>query len=539
MQEKRDPRPPEELANARPGTGFDRRQFIAKAAGGVVSLGAVGGLLAACGDTDSTRPGSTGEAVKPPANKPPSGVLRVANPEAPLRLDSPMITNAAAFAANIYDGVLHWNTDYTELTGGLVSSWKTSDDGLEFELTMRPGATYHDGEPVDAASLATNYRFLVAGRGFSSFLVPAFRKLDASDPTKLKVVLKEPAPDFLRNHTFLRLASPKAIAQGADPLNRHPVGSGPFRFVSRNTSGHVVLEAFEDYWGEGPYLERLEFPVIADPSARIAALRSGDVDLLQTVLPQQLRQLQGGEFKVMEGPSWGGRYLFMVSDHPPFDDVRVRQAVLHAVDREALIAGTLLGKGTPAETLYLPTVPNAVPAEVTYAHDPEKARALLTEAGHPNGVDVAFGTSAVNTQLAEAVAGQLREAGINASVHGLDEGVFGAELGKRKSRYGLWFMDFFWTTGGPLIYSIDALVPGMSHYTGADIMDRQRKYLSTQDGPARQAALSDLEATYAEKALFSPLWVTHNLAVARSEVNGYVPPKDVAFPSHGSVFLSS
>jgi peptide/nickel transport system substrate-binding protein len=516
---------------------ISRRAFVVRSAGVVSSFSVAGTLLSACGGSDSEDDGGT-----PPSN--PTGTLRVANAAAPISLDPAQAAGNAEFIflRNLHDGLLNFNADYDELEGALATEWRVSDDGLEWEFVLRSGATFHDGEPVDSTAVKTTLEYYQAADGsFGQILVPPeFREIDDSSPEVVRIILKSPYADLAVNQTVVRMISPRNIAAGAKAVGNEPVGAGPFQFVERANDGAVTLEAFEDYWSEdGPYVERLEVPVIAELSSRVSALQADDIDLTVSVPPTQLSQLeQSSDIETSSTDSWGVSYLIFSCEQPPTNDPRIRQAISHAIDAEAIISGVLRGKGEPAQSVYPPSLPGSVVPSTTYPYDPERSMELVADSGLPTPVQLEMATPPEDETIAQAIVGQLSDAGFDAKLTTLESGVYSKQLsagGRRQ--FHLWKNQNYWLTGGPLFFTI-GLFPVLAQYQDPRIDKLTAELVETPSGPERDAVLADLQNLYAEENFYSPILTISSDDAFRSDVEGYETPKDGLMPTFGASFLA-
>ena len=208
---------------------------------------------------------------------------------------------------------------------------------------------------------------------------------------------------------------------GAGSFRLNPVGTGPYRFVEWVKDDHVTVEANPAYWGGAPSIKTVVFKIIPDPATRIAALQTGEVDLVYDVPPERAAELRR-DSKVRIEAIPGLRILFFAFNtrKPPFDNVRVRQAVNYAVDKRAIINRVLLGYGVQRAATTSPPIAGYVPDLKPYPYDPEKAKELLREAGFPNGFEFTLaaprGRYLKDAEIAEAVAGQLAKVGITANL---------------------------------------------------------------------------------------------------------------------------
>jgi peptide/nickel transport system substrate-binding protein len=202
------------------------------------------------------------------------------------------------------------------------------------------------------------------------------------------------------------------------------VGTGPFRFARWVQGDRVELERYADYWGEAPALERVTFKFISDPTAAFAAVMAGDVDAFPVFpAPENLAQFEADpRFEVIVGSTEGETILAMNHATPALSDIRVRQAIAHAVNRQDIIDGAMFGYGTPIGTHFAPHNPDYVDLTGMSAHDPEKARALLAEAGHGDGLRLSLKLPPPSyaRRGGEIIAAQLREVGIETEIENLE-----------------------------------------------------------------------------------------------------------------------
>jgi peptide/nickel transport system substrate-binding protein len=395
----------------------------------------------------------------------------------------------------------------------LAESWTVSKDGLAYEFVLRKGAKFHNGEPVTAEDVKFSF-----GRykgGGASTLKARVAGVDVLDPSRVRIRLKQPWPDFLTFYgtpaTGAAWVVPKKYVEtvGDDGFKKHPVGAGPYKFVSFTPGVELVVEANEGYWRKTPSVKRLIFRSVSDDTTRLAMLKRGEVDIaysLRGPLAEEIRRTPGLTLKATV-PTFTEWIVFVEQWDPksPWHDQRVRLAANLAIDRKAFNEAEYLGFARPTASniprdfqFYWPAPP--------YPHDPARAKALLAEAGYPNGFDA--GDLTVDASYAaagEAVTNDFRAVGIRVKLRPLERAGF-YKADQEKSFKHLVRQGS--AAAGNAATRIDAFVVtgGIRAYGGyPDIDGLFREQAVETDVKKREALLHRIQQLVYERAMFAPI----------------------------------
>ena len=343
-----------------------------------------------------------------------------------IRLEPPHLDPTAGAAAaigevgyaNIFEGLTRIDRN-GKVEPALAERWEISSDGLTYTFYLHKGVTFHDGAALDAATVKFS---LDRARDEKSVnpqktLFEPIASVDVVDATTVKVTLKRATGAFLFN-----MGWPAAVIvspQSAENNKVKPIGTGPFTFVNWMKGASIELARNDAYWGTKAKLAKISFKIISDPTGAYAALIAGDVDAYPIYpAPENLNQFRADpRFTVVVGNTEGKTIVAINNGKKPFDDVRARRALAHAIDRKAVIEGAMYGIGQPIGSHYAPTDPGYVDLTGLYPYDPAKARMLLASAGVSNlKVKLVLPPPEYARRGGEIIASQLKAVGIDAEI---------------------------------------------------------------------------------------------------------------------------
>lgn len=315
-------------------------------------------------------------------------VLDLAVGDSPAGLDPHIVTAFASFQVvngTIYEALTEVGPDL-RIGPALAESWEISEDGLTYTFTLREGVLFHDGSAMTAEDVVASIE-RVRSEAIGSPLasrVAAVESAQAVDERTVEITLKEPSAPFLTQLASIAIV-PAEFKDDAQALQQQPVGTGPFAFVEWQPNNFIMLDANADYWREGmPKVEGVRFNIVPESATRQVGIASGQYHMLPNIDAATALQLQGRPGVTLQDTlELSYTLIGMNTSQPPFDDPRVRQAVNFALDREAIVQAALFGAGVPAGPLSpaLEAWARDVSEFPCYEHSPERARALLEEAG--------------------------------------------------------------------------------------------------------------------------------------------------------------
>lgn len=520
------------------GRPLGRRAFITRSAGGAVSLATLSGILAACDDDDGGS--SAAESTAKPPSKP-TGTLRVAIPGEPNFIDPAEAIEITEYAmtVNVYDGLIEWSPDYRKLVPGLAESWTSSPDAREWTFKLRNGVKFHDGTAFDEQAAKQSLQHFTEGA--FAFALANLKRIDTSRPGEVRVVFSKPSPDFARNQVNIRMISPKLLAEKA--ADKRASGTGRWKLASWEKGKRMLLEAVPGHWsGEGPYIQTIELRPIKEQATAINALTAGDLDLVMKVAPRQAQTLEDNDrFRVYSKQTWVEGNLLFRCDQEPTKDVRVRQAIAYAIDREALVDSVLLGRASVANTPMPPLTYGQHDVAAAYPHDPDRAKQLLAEAGHPDGLAIKFsvfaGIRVLGEEVCQAIVQMLGDAGIKADLDIQEPGVAVEDALAPKPVHTVFHLEYGWGNGGPLHFTLGNAL-NHAQYKGKDLVDPIAEMSSTPDGDERLAQLEQIQETFMEQLPHLPLYHLQLTDVSAANVTGYVNPTDGYQPRFWRTFLT-
>ncbi|QHJ71958.1 ABC transporter substrate-binding protein [Planococcus halotolerans] len=356
-------------------------------------------------------------------------------------LDPITVTDGESFKVtkNIFDTLVNFGEQDTEIEGGLASDWEAAEDGLTYTFQLEEGVTFHDGTDFNAEAVVANFDRWAAGDadqfpyygsmfgGFGDEEGHVIESVEATGDYEVTFTLKRPMAPFLKNLAMspFGIASPTAFEEQGDAFGDNPVGTGPFQFVEWNRNDTVRIEKFDDYWVEGePKLDEVVFRAIPDNSGRLNALLAGEIDLADGINPSDAATIEGDEnLQLFERPSMNVGYLGLTNTREPFNDPLVRQAMNHAIDRQAIVDAFFEGRGEVAKNPMPPVISGYNDDIEGYEYDPERAKELLEEAGLGDGFEMELWAMPVprpympdGQKVAEAIQSDLAEVGITAEI---------------------------------------------------------------------------------------------------------------------------
>lgn len=355
-------------------------------------------------------------------------------------LDPSLETDGESFKVcdNIYETLVTYSSTSTTVVAQLAHSWDVSADKLTWTFHLRQGVRFHDGTPFNAEAMlfSLGRQFYEdhpfnTGKGNYKYwhdmgMDDIVAALEAPDDSTFVIRLKEPNAPFLSNlaMNFCAAVSPTALKKHGQDFFKNPVGTGPFRFVEWRKDERIVLARNDDYWGPKAKLERLIFKPIQEASIRFLELSQGALHGLDNLSPEYITEIRDNpQLQLLTQPGMNVGYLAMNMEQQPFDDLRVRQAINHAVDKQALVDNFYQVLAMVAKNPIPPTLWGYNDTIAGYAYDPEKARALLTEAGFPDGFATELWAMPVPRpympqpdKIAQAVQADLAKVGIRARI---------------------------------------------------------------------------------------------------------------------------
>ena len=348
-----------------------------------------------------------------------------------MQLEPPHLdpTSAAAGAidsvlyANVFEGLTRFASDGS-IIPGLAKSWEISEDGLTYTFMLHDGVTFHDGSAMDGEDVKFS---LDRGRAEDSAnaqkaLFAGITEVTVVDPLTVKVTLDGPNGDFLFNMAWGDAVI--VASESIDNIKTTPIGTGAFKFADWVQGDKITLTRNDAYWGTPATLTDVTFKFISDPTAAMAAMMAEDIDVFAGFpTPEALPQFEADpRFQVLVGNSEGETILSTNNKMPPLDDVKVRKAIAHAIDRQAIIDGAMFGLGTPIGTHFAPHHPDYVDLTGNSAYDPEQSKKLLAEAGYPDGftTTLKLPPPSYARRGGEIIAAQLRAVGINTEISNLE-----------------------------------------------------------------------------------------------------------------------
>jgi peptide/nickel transport system substrate-binding protein len=329
--------------------------------------------------------------------------------------------SSVLFASDIYhvhmfDTLVGLEGDELKPVPGLAERWENVNP-TTWRFHLRKNVKFHNGETLDANDVKYSLETYLDPKNRRATFVKGIVRADVRDPHTVDIVTAEPLASVLFNVVRMYILPREAREKmGAPAFAEKPIGTGPYRFVEWKRDQQLVLEVNPTYWRGAVQPRRLVFRIVKDASTRAAELRSGGVDIIAAPPVPQLDLLDSGDTRVV--PVKGGRviiYLMHVKQ-PPFDNKKVREAVNLAVNREAIVKSVLGGRGVVLAGPFTAAWLGYDPAVKPFPYDPARARQLLGEAGYPQGLEstwsISSGVFLKDAEIAEAVAGQLRQVGI-------------------------------------------------------------------------------------------------------------------------------
>jgi len=326
--------------------------------------------------------------------------------------------------ANVMEGLTRIDQSGA-LLPDLAESWTVAPDGLAYAFRLRSGVKFHDGAPFSSSDVRFTFERGAAPESVNNLKKSLFTSITAIEtPDPQTVILRLAKPDFL---LLYRVGLSEAVIfspSSAANAKSDPIGTGPFRFVRWNKGDRLELTRVADYRAaDTTGLRDIVFRFIADPAAIVAALLSGDVDAFPNgIPPENIPQLQADpRFTVKVGQTEGKTLLAINNGKKPFDDVRVRRAIAHALDRKAIIDGAMFGYALPIGSHFSPMDPGYVDLTGVYPYDPARAKALLAEAGFPDGFSASLKLPPPSyaRRSGEIIAQQLAAIGIKVTIEPL------------------------------------------------------------------------------------------------------------------------
>lgn len=330
----------------------------------------------------------------PAAAQTPPNVLIVGQIAEPQSLDPHTVTASNDFRilVNVYDGLVRYKDGTLEVEPALAESWEISEDGKTYTFKLREGVKFHDGSDFNAEAVKFNFdRMLKEDHPFYdtgpfplSFNFASVEEVNAIDAQTVEFKLKEPFAPFLSNLAYPTglIVSPTAVEQHGKDFGRNPSGTGPFKFVEWQSNQRVVIERNPDYWDGAASLEAVVFRPITDANTRVAEMMAGGIDVMVEVPPDNLATFKDdANFAVSEQAGPHVWFTILNTKAGPFADKKVRQAANYAVNKETLVNDVLQGAATVAAGPIPPAFNWVESAVEPYPYDPEKAKALLAEAG--------------------------------------------------------------------------------------------------------------------------------------------------------------
>ncbi|AVO38597.1 ABC transporter substrate-binding protein [Pukyongiella litopenaei] len=449
------------------------------------------------------------------------GGITVAMQLEPPHLDP---TSAAAQAidsvvySNIFEGLTRFMGDGS-VVPGLAESWEISDDGLTYTFSLHEGVTFHDGTAMDAEDVVFSLDRARAEDSVNAqkALFDGIESVEAVDPATVRITLAEPNGNLLFNLAWgdAVIVAPESI----ETIKTNPVGTGAFRFANWVQGDRIDIEKNPDYWGTPAVLDKATFKFISDPTAAFAAMMAEDIDAFAGFpAPENLPQFEADpRFQVLVGSTEGETILSINNKQPPFDDIKVREAIAHAIDRQAIIDGAMFGYGTPIGTHFAPHNPAYVDLTGTSAYDPEKSKALLAEAGLADGFETTLHLPPPSyaRRGGEIIAAQLAEVGIKAEIINVEwaqwlESVF------RGKNFGLTIVSHT----EPMDIGIYARPDYYFQYDNPDFQALMDTLNRTTDPDKRTGLLQQAQTVIAEDFVNGYLFQLANLGVAKVGLEG-------------------
>ncbi|MCR9124904.1 MAG: ABC transporter substrate-binding protein [Rhodobacteraceae bacterium] len=443
-----------------------------------------------------------------------------------LQLEPPHLdpTSAAAGAidqvlySNVFEGLTRFTGDGA-IVPGLAESWEISDDGLTYTFKLRTGVIFHDGTAMDAEDVKFSLDRARADDSTNAqkALYAGIADVRVVDTGTVALDLAEPNGNMLFNLAWgdAVIVAPESI----ETIKQAPVGTGAFKFVQWVQGDRIELERNPDYWGPPASLESATFKFISDPTAAFAAMMAEDVDVFAGFpAPENLPQFEADpRFQVLVGSTEGETILSTNNKMPPFDNAKVRAAVAHAIDRQAIIDGAMFGYGTPIGTHFAPHHPAYVDLTGLSPHDPAKARALLAEAGLPDGFETTLHLPPPSyaRRGGEIIAAQLAEVGIRAEIINVEWAQW-LETVFRGKDFGLTIVSHT----EPMDIGIYARPDYYFQYDNKTFQDLMGTLNSTTDPAARTDNMQAAQRIIAEDYVNGYLFQLAAMSVAKAGVRG-------------------
>ncbi|MDQ3828227.1 MAG: ABC transporter substrate-binding protein [Candidatus Tectomicrobia bacterium] len=400
------------------------------------------------------------------------------------------------------------------MTPCLAESWSVSPDGLVYTFKLRQGLTFHNGDPFGAEDVQFSFeRYKGAA---AKELQGKVKEIKVTGPHAIEFHLKEPWPDFLTFYATPASGAawivPKKYLQavGDEGFKQHPIGLGPYKFVSHTPGVELVVEAFEGYWRKVPHVRRLIYKSVPEETTRLSMLKNGEADvayLLQGPLAEEAK----ADPKLTLAPVYppNATWINFVEQwdaKSPWHDVRVRQAANHALDHQALNEAETLGLSKLTGSIIPRAMEFALPIDPP-RYDPERAKKLLAEAGYPRGFEAGDLTPLPPYfSLAEGVANYLGAVGIKVRVRSMERAAFLGDWRAKKLRGLVLALSGAYGNAATRIEAFVAGSGAFAYGSYQDIDELFRQQAVELDPQKRQALLQQIQRLIHDKAMFAPIW---------------------------------
>ena len=482
-----------------------------------------------------------------------SSQIVILQSEAPRSMDpaDQTATYTSAILEPMYEGLTGYN-DKMELVPVLATKWEADATGTNWTFTLRQGVKFHDGEPCNADAVIASFarhmdekRGLAASGRFRAILA----EVKAVDADTIRFTLKRPYPAFLKLMAVASatIVSPKADKAGT--LGRAAVGTGPYKLAEYKSGEYVLSEANADYWGEKAPTKSLKWIWTQEAAVMNMAVQTGDADVVVPLPPVFAAPIKANpELTLLQGNPTSVFWVSLNVKLAPLDDVRVRQALNLATDRAGLVSNLLYGFGLPATSPLSPAVFGYDATVEGYGLDVAKAKALLAEAGHADGITINVAVQEPEANIAEILQGMWAQAGITLNIQRMESGVWtAAAFGtpEEKAAQSVHSVIASWSTGTfdadlqlkPL-YHTDSWSPksaNLGFYSNAELDEILNKAGSSTDDAERKTLYAKAQRIIVQDAAHVLLYYPNDLAAARADVkNLWLQPGGEVIPERAT-----